>query len=311
MAKSRTKTISYRRSMWIEGHDNDLTIEHYLREANKKLKKVGQRKFPRGDGQIIQGGKSKNAKNGGLLLHLVAGTPGDQASTLPAHPDDALEFDVDTAPAPEERDYMDGDILALVRGDDVFLCSTVLKDGSFTTYCRQLFLKAKLGDDSQKFELQNVANIDKLKLIKAQGVKTIELKATLYEASTKYMDRKADASGAMGEAYKHIKALFGKKQIVDVDNVMVTLEIGTDLRVKNGRVAGVKLMDDIAKDVIDEDDDNYVIVTKKNQRISQKEVFVRTKVLIDRHGKSVSRDKAWEALLAYEQELKAAGIVKQ
>ena len=311
MAKSRTKTLSYRRSMWVEGHDKALTIEHYLREANKKLKKVGQRKFPRGDGQVIQGGKSKSLRAGGLLLHLVAGTPGDQASTLPANPDDVLEFDVDTAPAPEERDYMDGDILALVRGDDVFLCSTVLRDGSFTTYCRQLFLKAKLGDASQRFELQNVASIDKMKLIKAQGVKTIELRASLYEASTKYLNRKEDASGAMGAAYKHFQALFGKKQIVDVDNVMVSLEIGADLRIKNGRVAGTKLLTDIAKDIIDEDDDNYVIVTKKNQRISQKEVFVRKQVSIDRHGKSVSRDKAWEALADYAQELMAAGVTKQ
>ena len=70
-------------------------------------------------------------------------------------------------------------------------------------------------------------------------------------------------------------------------------------------------MSTIARDVVEDEDDDFVIVTGNNQRISQKEVFIRQKVTIDRHGKSVLRDSAWKALRKFEAELKESGIVAQ
>ncbi|RAZ88523.1 hypothetical protein DPM33_23650 [Mesorhizobium hawassense] len=309
--KTRVKTVVYRRAMWLDGHDPSKTLEYYLREAHKKLAKIGQRKFARADGQVIKGNKAHNNPGGGLLLHLVAGTPGDRASIVPAADDDLEEFEVGTAPAPARRDFMDGDVFALVRGNDVFLCSTVLKDGSFSTYCRQLLKKADVGDDADEFELQNVGNVDKMKLIKAQGVKAVEVRATLYEASINYVKRKTDTAGAVGAAFKHLKALFGDDVPVDLENVNVSLSLSFDTRRKEGRVVGRKLMDSVARDVIEDEDDDYVIVTGNNQRISQKEVFIRQKVSIDRHGKSVLRDSAWKALRKFESDLKESGIVAQ
>ncbi|MER9304604.1 hypothetical protein NKJ06_08790 [Mesorhizobium sp. M0293] len=311
MANTRLKTVVYRRAMWLDGHDPAKTLEHYLREAHKKLPKIGQRKFPRADGQIIKGNKANRNAGGGLLLHLVAGTPGDHASTVPAADDDLEEFEVGTAPAPAKRDYMDGDVFALVRGNDAFLCSTVLKDGSFSTYCHQLLKKADIDDEADQFELQNVGNIDKVKLIKAQGVKAVEMRTTLYEASINYVDRKGDTAGAMGAAFKHLKALFGNGVPMDLENVNVSLSLSFDTRRKEGRVVGRKLMDSVARDVIEDEDDDYVIVTGDNQRISQKEVFIRQKVTIERHGKSVLRDSAWKALRKFESDLQASGIVTQ
>lgn len=310
MAKTRTKTVVYRRAVWLDGHDSNKTLEYYLRQANIKLPKIGQRKFARSDGQIIKGNKAKDNPDGGLFLHLVAGTPGDHASTVPSGDDDQEDFEVGTAPAPAKKDYMDGDVFALIRGDDVFLCSTVLKDGSFTTYCRQLLKKAGF-DDSDAFELQNVPNVDKLKLIKAQGVKAVELRATLYEASVHYMDRKNDPAGAVGAALKHLKAIFGSDMAVDLENVRVSLSLAFDARKKGGRMSGERLMREVAREVVEDEDDDYVIVTGNNQRISQKDVFIRQKMTIERHGKSVLRDGAWKALRKFEAELKESGITAQ
>ena len=86
---------------------------------------------------------------------------------------------------------------------------------------------------------------------------------------------------------------------------------GSASRRKGGRVVGAKLMSTIARDVVEDEDDDFVIVTGNNQRISQKEVFIRQKVTIDRHGKSVLRDSAWKALRKFEAELKESGIVAQ
>ncbi|TIT67765.1 MAG: hypothetical protein E5W90_07785 [Mesorhizobium sp.] len=309
--KTRVKTVVYRRAMWLDGHDPAKTLEHYLREAHKKLSKIGQRKFPRADGQIIKGNKAKDNPGGGLLLHLIAGTPGDHASIVPSADDDMEEFEVSTAPAPPKQDFMDGDVFALVRGNDAFLCTTVLKDGSFSTYCHQLLKKADIEDGADQFELQNVGNVDKLKMIKTQGVKAVEMRATLYQASINYVGRKSDTAGAVGAAFKHLKALFGDGGPVDLENVNVSLSLSFDSRWKEGRILGKRLMDSVAKDVVEDEDDDYVIVTGNNQRISQKEVFIRQRVVIDRHGKSVLRDSAWKALRKFESDLKESGIVAQ
>ncbi|MBS3648152.1 hypothetical protein KEU06_05865 [Pseudaminobacter sp. 19-2017] len=311
MAKTRLKTVVYRRAVWVDGHDPKKTLEYYLRVAHRKLPKIGNRKFVRSDGQIIKGNKPKDNPGGGLLLHLVAGTPGDHASTVPAGDDDLEEFEVGITPAPAKKDYMDGDVFALVRNDHVFLCSTVLRDASFSTYCRELFKRAGINDGADKFELQNVGNVDKVKLIKAQGVKAVEMRATLYEASTSYIGRKDDAAGAVGAAFKHLKALFGGAVPVDLENVSVSLSLSFDTRKKDGRISGDKLMRKLANDVVDDEEDDYVIVTGNNQRISQKEVFVRQKVTIDRHGKSVLRDSAWESLRKFESDLKKSGMMAQ
>ena len=56
---------------------------------------------------------------------------------------------------------------------------------------------------------------------------------------------------------------------------------------------------------------DHQFVTKTDQRISPKEIFVRSKVRIDSTGKTVDRDKAWRECVQFFRMLKDTGVIQQ
>jgi hypothetical protein len=56
---------------------------------------------------------------------------------------------------------------------------------------------------------------------------------------------------------------------------------------------------------------DYSILTKTGQRISPEEIFIRTKVQIDKEGKTVHRDKAWRELQYFYESLKTSGALEE
>jgi hypothetical protein len=157
-----------------------------------------------------------------------------------------------------------------------------------------------------------VADIGRVKMIQSQGVKEIEIRATLSEATAHYEKRKATANSAVGVAAKHLKAIFGKQNDVTEDALKIWLTLKTDHRMK-GLKLGQKRIESFAIDLVNDksDDDDYVIVTQSGQRISPKEIFVKTNVTIERDGKTVQRDKAWRELVKFFGDLKDLGILEQ
>ena len=308
MIDTREKTLHYCRAVWFV--DTNLkTLESYIREAHQKLKTVGARKFQRDDGQYLKGLRFQEKKDGGgYFLHVIAETPGDHASTVTTADDTKDASDVDTVPPPNGKEFMDGDVFAFIKGDDTCICSTALRDSSFYVFLLELFKKAKLEDKSDKFELQKVANVDKLKMIKKEGVKEIDIGATLFDASVKYINRK-DGMGVFGTVAEHLRAIFKDDGQPKEDSLKVQISIVTDGRMK-GQPVGEKRMTTLAEELIN-GDEPYSILTKADQRITPSEVYVRTRVPIERFGKSVKRAKAWNELDSFYRRLHANGVTAQ
>lgn len=309
MAKIRLKTVSYRRAVWLDPERADSDLEKCLVKAHAKLKKVSERKFKRGDGQFVKGYKWEKARGGGHFFHIVAETPGDHASTLAHKFDEQEQGNVATAPPPRGTEFMDGDIFLYVNGNDVCVCSSVLRDGSVKVFCDEIFRKAKLGDNATKFDLRKVSNVDKAKMIATQGVKEIDIRATLYDATTKYINRKGPLDGFVGAAGRHFQAIFGKESQPSSGNLSVGISISADGR-STGKKLGAQQLSELASDAIDSDDD-YIIITKTGQRITPTEIYVRTKVPIERVGKSTHCESTWAALKSFYQTLSNSGVTAQ
>lgn len=305
MPKHKTKTLSYRRAVWLEGSDK--TLETYLREAIKKKKTVSSRSFGKPGDQIVKGLVVRPLRAGGVILHITAETPGDPASVLSIAQDDNDNGTVSTAPAPVGTEFMDGDAFAYCRDDDVCICSSILRDASITWFCFEFFRSANLGENSIKFDLQKVADASKLAIIQNDGVKEIELGAGLYEATTTYQARKDKLSGALGTVGRHISALFGSDKHPRPDNLQVAVVLKADGRIKDGRVLGYRRINQLARSLIDGKED-YVIVTRKNQRITNDSISIKRVVEIEAHGKSVNSNAAWKALAEFYAELIESGI---
>jgi len=156
-----------------------------------------------------------------------------------------------------------------------------------------------------------VANFSKLALIESQGVKEIELRGTLFDATAHYIHRTGQPVSLIEGFAKQFRAILGVPHDVNPDSLRAAINIKADKR-RNGIVLGEKRLSELAISAIThaEEDDQFVIITKNGQQISQDEIFIKSVVPIESLGKSVNRDKAWNELQAFYGMLASAGALE-
>jgi hypothetical protein len=208
---------------------------------------------------------------------------------------------------------MDGDAFLYVKDDHVCMCTTGMRDGAVRLFLYELFAKAKLGDWANKFELMKAANLDKLKMLRTQGVKEIALNASLYQATAQYEERKSTAGGLLRTLAKHIQAIV-QSEIEDFDDSLrVQVTIRTDGRVRKHLSIGERRIEKLAANVVEhaEAHDDFEIITSYDQIVRQDEIFLSETMYLATHGKSVKRSDAWDHLEKYYNRLKKAGALAQ
>jgi hypothetical protein len=282
-----------------------------LKQCTDKLKTVDERVIVRPTGQHVKLASFKPSR-GGYLLHFTADTPGEAASIVPKKAVTIDEIQVGTAAPPADAEFMDGDAFLYVNGNDVCFCATGLRDSTIRQALQDFFTLAGIRKDATQFDLIKIADVSKVKLLQSQGVAEIELRSTLSLATISYNRRKHQPQSIVGAAARHLKAVLGKEHDVTSDALRVMLTIRSDKR-RTGIALGEKRLKTLAADVINnqEEDDEYVIVTKGGQRIGPKEILMRATVSIESIGKSVQRDKAWRELYAFYEALDSSGALEQ
>jgi hypothetical protein len=311
MPDKREKTLSYRRAAWLDDIQN-ITLERCLRDAHQNLKTVEERTIVH-SGHHTKSLKPRELSAGGIFLHLAVDTPGEYASVVPdGKPGDA-ELDLAVAEPPADGEWLDGDAFLFVRQNHLCMCSTGLRDAAVAAFIYDLFRKADIRRDAIRFQLLKVADVSKLKMLHQQGVKEIELKATVFQATADYERRKAHAYGIVGAAAKQFKVFQKKPNDYTRDGLQVVLSIKSDHRFRKDFKIGEKQIEDVAADIVKnaEDADEFTIITKTGQKIGPKEIFLRSKVLIDGEGKTVDRDKAWRELSSFYKKLHDTGLLEQ
>ena len=311
MAERRDKTLSYRRAEWVNANPASINLAQCIKQATDTLKSIDDRTIVRENGQHVKLLKIKADRQGGLSLHISIETPGESASVVPTvHATETV--DVSTAAPPPNTEFMDGDAFIYINGDHVCLCSTIIRDGAITYFLCELFAKADLRKDATMFALMKVADIDKVKLLNAQGVKEIQLRSTLFEASAHFHKRKNQTAGIIGATAKQIKSVLKKDHDVNNDAIRVILTLRTDGR-SRGLQLGEERIEALAVDLLknQEHDDDFIIVTKSGQRIGPHEIYMKATVSIKSIGKSVERDAAWKELSNFYKTLDAIGALEQ
>jgi hypothetical protein len=313
MAERRAKVLSYRRAEWLLDGPAPQTLEGYLRQAHNKLKTIAERTIQRESGQCIRSVKKLAQHGGGIFVHMTADTPGEEASIIPKIKAGVEEVDVSTAAPPPDSEFMDADAFLYVVDDDVCICSSGMRDGAIRLFLYEFFGKAELGETSAQFDLFKVANVDKLKLLTREGVKEIQIRASLYEATARYEKRRNQTAGIVRTIGRHIQSVVGADELEEDDSVRVILTIKTDERFTKKLSVGEKKIQELGRDIINtqEDYDDYTIVTNSGQKIGPEEVYIKEDVEIEVVGKSVRRDKAWEHLYSFYNRLKKAGVLSQ
>lgn len=307
----RDKTVSYRRAEWLP-EVKGLTLEKCLKDALSNLKTIDERTIVAG-AQHTRIVKHQNVTAGGTYFHITSDTPGELASVVPKAKPGVAELDLKAQKPPTDGEWLDGDAFLYVNSDHVCLCATAMRDATIQNYIFEFFKKAQLRKDSIRFQLMKAADITKLKMLHSQGVRELEIRASLYQATANYEQRKVHVSGGLGAVGKHLKNFLKKPNDVTPDALRVYLTLKVDRRHPKQISLGEKTIETLAADVVKnkEPSEDYVIVTKTGQRISPREIFMKSTVSIDSDGKTVNRNKAWRELLAFFNQLRASGALEQ
>lgn len=183
---NKLKKFYYRRASWGNAK-NHQTLETLLRNAHMTYSTVAKRTFKLGSGAEIKCANYSDKKGSHLLLQLASYVPDQPTSTISKN-NKTSSSSIQAEPAPNGKDYLDGDVFVLVNDNHVILCLSGVRDSVVDIYFRKILNKSKTKIET--FTLDKVANISKVKMIQEQGVKELCLGASLYDASIEELDNK-------------------------------------------------------------------------------------------------------------------------
>lgn len=318
----KNKKFYYRRAKW-DGQGKN-TLQKLLEDAHKQLDTVGKRTFEVSTGAEIKGANFKD--DNGLYLQIASYVPGEATSIIDK--DKAAKVsNVAAQSAPAGKDYLDGDIFVYIKGNHVILCPSGAREKVVELYIWHVLRACNHKEIAKTFELDKVAKASKLKMIRDEGVKEVDLDTSLYEASLIHLDKgKPKVSSLKKAVADQLSAIFGKdkelKDIKEKENLNLKISIkfdGMEARRHSKEPhfgdAGRKRLEKTAEQVIEEfekDDENgFVIVTGANNRITSEEIRVSDSFRVKTLGKSLSRESAWQKLNEYYDRLNADGVFKQ
>jgi hypothetical protein len=155
--------------------------------------------------------------------------------------------------------------------------------------------------------------MDKLRLLKSEGVRSVSLNAELYQASLHHDARSTNPRWRALEPVADFMKIFGKdtspNEISEGENLSVEVTVKMDGRKKGGFI-GQRRLDHLADHVVRESSDGFEIITKKGTPIRAEEVLVRKSVSLTIHGNTFDYKAAWHDLGMYLDELKEGGVTE-
>nr|VFK28857.1 MAG: hypothetical protein BECKMB1821I_GA0114274_100756 [Candidatus Kentron sp. MB]VFK74124.1 MAG: hypothetical protein BECKMB1821H_GA0114242_100155 [Candidatus Kentron sp. MB] len=308
MTKQKERKLSYRRVIWPTENQTDL--EQHLRKVHESFTTTKQRTFSYSEGDI-QGAKiAFEGDAGGLFAHLTSYVHHQPASVVP-YPGDAESNETDLHMPPEKHNFSGKEIFFLIEGNDVVLCANNLHENAVTSYIKDILRKAGKENLTTLFSIEPVANVDKLRVLREEGVKAISLGASIYEATLRYEERKTTRMTMLNEAARAFMAHFGKDfDEKEMENLSVKVEYSFKPKKKGGELVGER-MEAAAIRLVDEDDDGFKIVTQKENSVSANQLRLGKKVKFSPHGDTIFRSEAWEKLKKYMDELRDDGLLAQ
>lgn len=306
---SKIRTLSYRKCDWFSNPPTQ-DLQGLLATALGKAKTVAATKIVRADGSTFKILHRRVSANQPVYLHISIHTPGEAASTLPTN-DAVSECDLDTSSAPKGKEFLDGDAMLLVTGNDVIMCVSNMHESTVAYYLREFIKGAKISKDAESFDLLKIANKKIVHKLMKHGVRKITLDAHAFEQSLKagtVKDRSLAAAAKAGAA-----KLFGALVNQDVNanrfaaqaDLVAAVTLRADMRRHGG---GDVIAGRTASKIVDMFDSGYEIETVKGIKITPEEIMVRQKFSFPAHGKTVEYKKVWTQLALFYNQLVADGI---
>ena len=302
------KTLEYRRARFVSpGHN----LELLTRQAWGSFATHLDRGVSKPDRAIVTGTKDRDEGALGFAVHCARFYDRQGVGTIPMAP--AAQVDLgERQPDPSEN-FLNADFLALIRGNHVVCLNCGRDGGALRSYLSGLFKKAGMPTDAQMFELTRIGNPNALAIIERVGVKSIDMKVDISEASAIELIEGGGSGGFWQTAKSQIGEAF--RGLTEKDEDLRQLRqaergsISVSINVNKGDLSAARDgLDHLAGEITEDDDaDGYIIHLRNGTVITPEDVSVKKAVKIEAHANSVSVFQAWDAMRAYMQELEETG----
>lgn len=254
----------------------------------------------------------------GLSIHLVAKYSGEAAATVADTRGIRADDDVHVPP-PERRAFKSADLFALIRGNNVVVCTDGIRHQALEYYLKNFLQVGRQSNASVMFTLERVANTAAVATLTRGGVKEIKLTGTLFNATVDLLSQQAPPGGsrtlneAVANLKAHLAAVFGKDEDEEFAEHSDELQVEVVVKARGGiRADGSVLskLEEVGIDLLDELDQDvgYVIKTNDNKIVRGKDLVIIHPVQLERTegGNSLVRhevyDKLAEALATFTRE---------
>ncbi|MTJ92183.1 MAG: hypothetical protein F8N36_04870 [Desulfovibrio sp.] len=241
----------------------------------------------------------------GFLLNVSVCTPGEPANTVPK-PNRQAKANPSLINAPENEDFMDGDVHALLFGNHILICALRAHPSTLKGYLDALF--AEMNTEIPEYYLAPALPAQALKAL-GEGVKRIDVFAAAYAAQL------AEVNDSHKGFFSNISyaAFSNEKPMADAiahknTHAKVTVSVEQSGKIEQNTETQAALYH-LAKDlIVTSNYAPYCIITKKNSKITPDKLQRKQKIFLKPYGKTVFRDEAWSALIKQKQDWEQEGL---
>lgn len=293
-----SRTLSFRTAVSLDdftGMDgNARTLQYILDNLHRRYTTVGERQVHI-SGQVLQV-RNLETRDGSSLIHLVAYTPNDEIAVVP-DADNVASADLILAEAPDETEFLDGEIMFLVNGNDVGICRCGIGEGKLYLYVEELARRAGHDTANLAFRLYPRADVDKMAQVMREGVHRLSMNAVANEISVNEADTAVES--LLASSLRELGALIGlePQEAQEIENLKVGVSF--DFHKVKGTAIDQQSLTSLAQRILDEDEHGFVIETLSGNRFKADDVLLTRRVSFEPFGKSVYFRRAWEQLVIF------------
>jgi len=292
------RTLSFRTAVSLSdfsGMDGNVrTLQNILDNLHQRYTTVAERQVNIG-GQVLQV-RNLESRGGSSLIHLVAFTPDDSIAVVPDAAIGALAADLILTDAPDQTEFLDGEIMFLVNGNNVGLCRCGIGESKLYLYLEEMARRAGYDTINLAFKLYARADVNKMAQVLAEGVHKLSMNAIANEVA---IDAETAVDSLLSTILRDAKALIGfePRAAEDIENLKVGVSFAFNKI--NGTAIDQESLTRLAQRILDEDESGFVIETLAGNRFKADDVLLTRKVNFEPFGKSIYYRTAWDQLALF------------
>lgn len=305
MPKDRVnRTLTLRSAMsntdFGHGSGGPGTLERLVKQLHGHLTTIAQRRAKFQDFVIECRHTEESAR--GLFLHIAAYTPDDLIAVVPSA-GRSRAADLQLVEPPPNTEFHDGDLMAFIKGDDVVLCRSGLSEAALSAYVYDLANARNIPPAISSFALFKRADVDKLAMVRRDGIKSVRLSGVAHSASVTRAERESVKQAIFGNLMEELKALAGITDAVPEDAENLKVEVLFSFDKRNGTALDQQELEKLAEHMLESDEEGFTIKTLSGRTIRSDDVVISKVVSLKAFGKTVDYSEAWEALITFYREI--------